>query len=92
VGFHVNAYTHGNLNNHVPDRKRKLLAKADQIEKYRRRTEEKGFTLVPTAVLLKGGLIKVEIGLCRGKKNYDKRESIKQKDQKRETDRELRRG
>jgi len=90
LAFNINPYTHGNLNNHEATRKRKLLAKRDQINKWRRKVEEKGCTLVPLSLYLKGGLIKVELGLCRGKKTFDKRESIKQKDQKRDSDREMR--
>jgi SsrA-binding protein len=77
--------------NHDPDRKKKLLAHKAEIKKLRRQSDEKGFTLIPLDFHLKEGRIKVTIGLCKGKKQYDKRDSIKEKDQKRDLDRELRR-
>ena len=84
VGFHISPYPFGNLHNHEPERERKLLAHKDEIKKLRRKVEEKGFTLVPIKLYLKNGLIKVELGICRGKKLYDKRETIKQRDLERE--------
>ncbi len=84
VGFHISPYPFGNLHNHEPERERKLLAHKEEIKKLRRKVEEKGFTLVPIKVYLKNGLIKVELGICRGKKLYDKRETIKQRDLERE--------
>lgn len=92
IGLHIAEYTHGNLFNHDPVRSRKLLCKADEIDRLRRRVEEKGYTLVPLEFYLKQGLIKLELGVCRGKKLYDKRESLKAKDQKREMDRAMRQG
>ncbi len=80
MGFHISPYTYGNLNNHNPDRERRLLAHKDEIRKLRKKVEEKGFTLVPIQLYLKNGLIKVELGICKGKKLYDKRETIKQRD------------
>lgn len=91
-GLHISEYTHGNLFNHDPVRNRKLLCHAEEVDRLRRRVEEKGFTLVPLEFYLKQGLIKLELGVCRGKKLYDKRESLKAKDQKREMDRALRQG
>lgn len=90
IGFHISQYPLGNIHNHVPDRERKLLIHKEEIKRLRRKVEEKGFTLVPLSVYLKRGMVKIEVGLCRGKKLYDKREDIKQKDLKREADRELR--
>ena len=84
VGFHISPYPFGNLHNHEPDRDRKLLVHKEEIRKLRKKVEEKGFTLVPIKVYLKNGLIKVELGICRGKKLYDKRETIKQRDLERE--------
>ena len=84
VGFHISPYPFGNLHNHEPDRDRKLLVHTEEIRKLRKKVEEKGFTLVPIKVYLKNGLIKVELGICRGKKLYDKRETIKQRDLERE--------
>ncbi len=90
IAFHITPYEHGNIFNHEPDRDRKLLAHAQEIKRMQRRIDERGFTLVPLKVYLKKGMVKVELGLGRGKKIYDKRESIKQKDLKRDADREMR--
>ncbi len=84
IGFHISPYLFGNLHNHEPERERKLLVHKEEIRKLRKKVEEKGFTLVPIKVYLKNGLIKVELGICRGKKLYDKRETIKQRDLERE--------
>lgn len=89
IGLHISEYTHGNLFNHPPTRDRKLLAHAGEIDRLRRRVEEKGFTLIPLEFYLKQGLIKLSLGVCKGKKLYDKRESLKQKAQKRDMDREM---
>lgn len=80
IALHISPYTFGNLNNHDPDRDRKLLAHKEEIRKLRKKVEEKGFTLIPVRLYLKNGLIKVELGICRGKKLFDKRETIKQRD------------
>lgn len=80
IALHISPYTFGNLNNHDPDRDRKLLVHKEEIRKLRKKVEEKGFTLVPVRLYLKNGLIKVELGICRGKKLFDKRETIKQRD------------
>ena len=90
IGFHVAEYDHGNLNNHEPLRQRRLLAHKQEIKRLRRKTDEKGFTLIPLEIHLREGLVKVEVGLCRGKKNVDKRESIKRRDQERDAQREMR--
>ena len=90
LAFHISPYEHGNIFNHEPDRDRKLLAHAQEIKRLQRRIDERGFTLVPLSVYLKKGMVKVELGLGKGKKLHDKRESIKQKDLKREADREMR--
>lgn len=89
--LHINPYKMAGLDNHDPDRRKKLLAHRDEIRKLRRQVDEKGFTLIPLDFHLKEGRIKVTVGLCKGKKQYDKRDSIKEKDQKRDMDRELRR-
>lgn len=89
--LHINPYKQAAQDNHDPDRRKKLLAHKEEIKKLIRKTEEKGFTLIPLKFLSKDGLIKVEVGLCKGKKQYDKRETIKAKDLKRDMDRELRR-
>lgn len=90
VGFHISAYPFGNIFNHEPDRTRKLLVHKQEIKKLKRKVDEKGFTLVPTRFYLKNGLIKVEIGIGRGKKVFDKRQDIKRRDQKRDAEREFR--
>jgi len=90
IGLHVSEYTHGNLFNHEPERSRRLLVHKQELKHLKRKIDERGYTVVPLRFYLKNGLIKVEVGLGRGKKNYDKRESIKQKDLKREAMRELR--
>ncbi|MFW6363521.1 MAG: SsrA-binding protein, partial [Spirochaeta sp.] len=73
-----------------PDRPRKLLAHKQEIEKMRRRVEEKGYTLIPIALYLSKGLIKVDIGVVKGKKLHDKRQTIKARDQQRDAMREMR--
>jgi SsrA-binding protein len=77
---HISEYSHGNLMNHPPIRKRKLLLHRAEIEKLREITREKGLTLIPTRLYLKAGRIKVEIAVAKGKKMHDKRESIKAKE------------
>jgi SsrA-binding protein len=85
--FHVAEYAMAGAFGHDPDRQKKLLLKAREIKRLDRRVREKGYTLIPIAVYLKRGLVKVELGLCKGKKEYDKRATIKE----RELDREIRR-
>jgi len=76
--------------NHDPDRKKKLLLHRDEIKRITRKTEEKGYTLIPLSFYFKKGRVKVELGLCKGKKNYDKRADIRERDLKREISREFR--
>ena len=90
VGFHITPYEHGTLFNHEPDRERKLLVHKKELTQLRRKVDERGFTLIPMKVYLKQSLVKIELGICRGKKLVDKRQSIKERDQKRDADRELR--
>jgi len=90
IGLHIALYDFGNVYNHDPLRRRRLLVHRDEIKKLKRHTDERGLTLVPLKFYLKRGLVKVELGICRGKKLYDKRESIKKKDLKRDADREIR--
>ena len=78
-GCHIAPYRHGNLANHEPRRLRKLLLHRREINKLIRATERKGFTLVPIALYFKDGKVKVEIGVARGKRLYDKRETAKRK-------------
>ncbi len=89
-GLHIAEYTHGNINNHEPVRPRRLLAHKQEIKRLKRNTQEKGYTLIPLRFYLKRGLIKLELGLCRGKRLHDKREQIKKRDQKRDEQRALR--
>jgi SsrA-binding protein len=87
IGAHISPYTHGNRENHEPRRERKLLLHRREIERLVGRVQEKGWTLVPLDIHLRDGRAKVQLGLARGKKQYDKRETIA----KRDLDRELRR-
>ena len=84
LNVHISPYTHGNRQNHDPDRDRRLLLHKKEIERLFSKMREKGLTLVPTRFYFKGNLIKCEIGLARGKKLYDKRESEARRDQDRE--------
>lgn len=90
IGFLIQPYTHGNIFNHKTDRKRQLLAHKQEIKKFQRRVNEKGFTLVPLEIYLKGNLIKMKIGLAKGKNVHDKKEAIKEKDLARDARRTLR--
>jgi SsrA-binding protein len=80
MNAHISEYSHGNMQNHVPVRKRKLLLHRSEIEKLRVETREKGLTIVPTKLYLKAGKIKVEIAVGKGKKFHDKREATKAKE------------
>ena len=88
-GMHISPYEKGNIFNKDPLRVRKLLLHKSEIHKLMGKTQEKGMSIVPLKVYLKGSLVKVEIGLAKGKKLYDKREDIAKKDQKREAAREF---
>ena len=85
-GMHVNPYEKGNIFNKDPLRPKKLLMHRYEIHKLEGKIREKGLTLVPLQVYFKGSLVKVEIGLARGKKLYDKRADIAKKDQRREVE------
>lgn len=87
--LHISAYDFGNRFNHEPDRHRKLLAHKAEIIKLRRKVDEKGMTLIPLKFYLKGGRVKLELGICKGKKLHDKRESIKSRDVKRDLQRDF---
>lgn len=80
MNAHISEYSHGNIMNHLPVRKRKLLLHRSEIEKLRTETREKGLTIVPTRLYLKNGKIKVEIAVGKGKKFHDKREAVKAKE------------
>lgn len=90
VGLHITPYKFGNIYNHEPDRTRKLLAHKQEIKRLTRKVVERGLTLVPLSFYLSRGLVKLELGICRGKKVFDKREDIKRRDLKREAERTLR--
>ncbi len=88
-GMHVSPYEKGNIFNKDPLRIKKLLLHKYEIMKMEQKVKEKGITIVPLQVYLKGSKVKVEIGLARGKKLYDKRQDIAKKDQKREAEKEF---
>ena len=88
-GMHISPYEKGNIFNKDPLRVRKLLLHKVEIRKLEAKVAEKGYTLVPLQVYFKGSLVKVEVGLARGKKLYDKRQDIAKKDQKREVERDF---
>lgn len=88
-GMHVSPYEKGNIFNREPLRVKKLLMHRSEINKLTGKIAEKGYTLVPLQVYFKDGRAKVEIGLAKGKKLYDKRQDIAKKDQRRETEKEL---
>ena len=88
-GMHIRPYEKGNIFNKDPMRPKKLLLHRHEINRLAAKVKEKGCTIVPLRVYLKGSLMKVEIGLARGKKLYDKRADIAKKDQKREAQREF---
>jgi SsrA-binding protein len=89
VGLHVPEYVEGNRANHDPDRSRKLLLHRREIDRLAASVAEKGFTVVPTRLYFKGGRVKVELALARGKELRDKRRDIADRDAKRQIDREL---
>lgn len=83
-------YLNGTWNNHAPKRKRKLLLHAAQIAKFSRQTEAKGYTIIPLSMYFKDGRVKVEIALARGKREFDKRQSLREEQDKREAQRAMR--
>lgn len=87
-GMHVTPYEKGNIFNKDPLRPKKLLMHRHEIMKLTGQIAQKGYTLVPLQVYIKGNLVKVEVGLARGKKLYDKRQDIAKKDQRREAEKE----
>lgn len=89
-GLHVSPYEYGNRYNHEPDRPRRLLAHKKEILALRRRVAERGLTLVPLRFYTSRGLVKVELALCRGKRDFDKRQDIRRRDDEREAQRALR--
>ena len=89
LNAHISEYSHGNIMNHAPVRKRKLLLHRSEIERLQTATREKGLTLVPTKLYLKNGRIKVEIAVAKGKKFHDKREASKAKEMQAEAKAEI---
>lgn len=89
-GMHIGPYSHGNIANHEPERVRKLLMHKREIKRLYGKSREKGFTLIPLKIYFNDSRIKVEIGVGRGKKLYDKREDIKLKEDRRAMERGLR--
>ncbi len=89
VNAHISPYSHGNVQNHEPLRDRKLLLHKAEIKRLTGKTEEKGLTLIPLKLYFERGRAKVELALARGKREYDKRETIKRRDLQREIEREL---
>lgn len=88
-GMHISPYEKGNIFNRDPLRARKLLLHRYEIRKIEGQIAQKGYTMVPLNVYLKGSLMKVEIGLAKGKKQYDKRQDIAKKDQRREAEKQF---
>lgn len=87
LGAHISPYKMGSYNNVEPRRTRKLLLNRSEINKLRGRVEQKGYTLIPLKVYFKDALVKIELGLCKGKELHDKRDAIKDKENKRNLDR-----
>jgi SsrA-binding protein len=88
---HINQYDHGNRFNHEPERPRKLLLHRREIKRLIGKTQEKGLTLIPTRMYFTHGKAKVELGLAKGKKQYDKREELKRRSAQRDIERAIRR-
>ena len=88
--MHISPYEKGNIFNKDPLRVKKLLLHKYEINKLSGKIQQQGYTLVPLNVYLSGSLVKIEVGLCRGKKLYDKRQSLKEKDIKREIEKNIR--
>lgn len=86
-GLHISPYTHASYNNHEPERVRKLLLHRYEIKRLVGKTQEKGLALIPLKIYFSKGKAKVELALGRGKKQYDKRETLKRKEEARELDR-----
>ncbi|MGI6213879.1 MAG: SsrA-binding protein SmpB [Christensenellales bacterium] len=89
IGMHISVYEKGSYFNPDPKRERRLLLKKAEILKLKAKTEQKGYTLVPTRIYLKDALVKIELGVAKGKELHDKRRAIKEKEQKREMERAI---
>lgn len=88
-GMHISPYSHGNRTNHAPLRVRKLLLHKNEIKRLYGKSREKGMALIPLKAYFKNGKVKIEIGIGRGKKLYDKRQSLKIKEDRRDIDKGL---
>ena len=88
IGMHISPFEKGNINNHDPKRDRKLLMHKREIRRLIGKVAEKGLTLVPLRVYFKHNIVKIELGLAQGKKSYDKREAIKERETKRQIQRD----
>ena len=88
--LHITPYIYSSIFNHDPDRPKKLLLHRDEIKRLIRKVDEKGFTLVPLDIYLKNGKIKIQLGICKGKKLFDKRAGIRDRDMQRDIQREFR--
>lgn len=91
-GMYIKPYSHGSYHNHEERRDRKLLLHRREIRELDKGVTRKGFTIVPLKAYFKEGKVKIQVGLARGKKTYDKREAIREKDERREMDRRLKAG
>ena len=90
MNAHIGQYSAGNIYNHDPERPRKLLMHKREIDKFAAKVAERGFTFVPLSIYFSGGKVKVEMGLARGKRVYDRRQAIEDRERKRDLDREIR--
>lgn len=90
--FHISEYSFSSVFNHNPDRPKKLLLHKEEIKRLIRKVDTKGFTLIPINFYLKNGKVKITLGLCKGKKQFDKRATIKDRDIKRDIAREFSKG
>ena len=88
--MHISPYDHGNIFNRDPDRPKRLLLHKREIRKLHDLQKQDGYALIPLSVYFKSSRVKVELGLCKGKKNYDKRDAVAKRDAKREMDRAMR--
>lgn len=91
VHCHIEEYLQGNRFNHNPDRPRKLLVHKNEIDRLARIIQQQGYTLIPLTFYFKGPWVKVEVGVCKGKKQHDQRQDIAKRDAKRQMDRAMKR-
>ena len=89
LNCHISPYSHGNMQNHDPERTRKLLLHKKEISKLWGKTGQQGFTLIPLKIYFKNGKAKVVLGVAKGKRHYEKRASIREREAKREIERHL---